>query len=84
MPKIKELDSFSEVKDHIYDNYTNLGFNYRRNIMRLVSSPELFSNSLLDTPLRQIERMFETAIDAVRKVKLHYAISFPKNSKLIN
>lgn len=84
MPKIKGLESFSEVKDHIYDNYTNLGFDYHRNIMRLVSSPELFANSLLDTPLRQIERMFETAIDAVRKVKLHYAISFPKNSKLIN
>ena len=84
MSRINGLDSFNERKEHIYDDYKHLGYAYERNILRHVLSPEIFANPLNDTPMRQIERLFENLINAVRKIKLHYAITFDKNSKLIN
>lgn len=85
MPKIYGLESFSEKKEHIYDDFKNQGYNYSENgIIHRVVSPELLANSLNDSILRSIELMFENLINAVRKIKLHYAITFPKNSKLIN
>ena len=30
MPKFKYINSFTEVEDHLYDNYTNLGFKFFR------------------------------------------------------
>ncbi len=44
----------------------------------------MFANKLNDIPLRQIERLIEHLIDAVKQIKLQYAIAFPKNSKKIN
>lgn len=84
MPRLKDITSFDEIKNHMYDDYKNLGYDYERNIIRHVVSPELMANPLNDVGLRQIERMFEFLINAVRKIKLHYAITFDKNSKLIN
>lgn len=84
MPKIDGTDTLTGVKDHIYDDYRNLGYDYRRNILRHMLTPEMFANPLNDTPMRQIERMVENLLDAVRKIKLHYALTFDKNSKLIN
>lgn len=84
MPRINELDTFDAIKHHLYDDYRNLGYNYEGNIMHNVLSPEIFGNPLNDIPIRQIERMVENLINAVRKIKLHYAVTYDKNSKLIN
>lgn len=84
MARISNLTSFSEKKHHFYDNYKNQGYQYENNIMRNVLSPEMFANPLNDVPMRQIERLIENLINAVRKIKLHFAITFDKNSKLIN
>lgn len=84
MPRIKELRSFSQVKNHMYDDYKNLGYQYEQNILRNALTPEIFANPLNDTPMRQIERLFEVMIDAARKIKLHYAITYDKDSKLLN
>ena len=82
MPKLKYIDSFHE--EHLYDNYTNEGYDYHRNLLNKVVSQEMFANKLNDIPLRQIERLIEHLIDAVKQIKLQYAIAFPKNSKKIN
>lgn len=84
MPRINGLDSFSQVKDHLYDDYKNLGYDYEGNIMRNVLSPEIFGNPMNDIPMRQMERLIEELINAVRKIKLHFAITYDKNSRLIN
>ena len=84
MPRIKNMDSFTEYTDHMYDNYKGDGYNYERHILQNVLSPELFANDLNDTNYRQIERMFEYLINAVRQIKLRFAIAFPKNSRHIN
>ena len=84
MPKLKYIDSFHEEEKHLYDNYTNEGYDYHRNLLNKVVSQEMFANKLNDIPLRQIERLIEHLIDAVKLIKLQYAIAFPKNSKKIN
>lgn len=84
MPRIKNMKSFTEVTDHMYDNIKGDGYGYERHILQNVLSPELFANRLNDTNYRQIERLFEYLINAVRQIKLTYAIAFPKDSKHIN
>ena len=84
MARLNKIDSFDETINHSYDEYTNQGYEYRRHILQNVVSPEMMANPVNDTPLRQIERLYEYLINSVRRIKLTYAIAFPKNSQLIN
>ena len=84
MPRIKNVDSLNEYTDHMYDSIKSDGYAYEQHILQNVLSPELFANKLNDTNYRQVERMFEYLINAVRQIKLTFAIAFPKNSKHIN
>lgn len=84
MSKLKHTDSYFEKEDHIHDNYTNLGYDFDRNIMKNVLSPEMFANPVNDTPMRQLERMFEFLIHQVKRIKLEYNFTLPKNSKNLN
>ena len=84
MPRLKNIESFTELTDHLYDDIKNEGYHYEQHILQNVVSPELFGNPLNDVCSRPIERCFEYMINAVRKIKLHYAIAFPKNSTHIN
>lgn len=84
MPRIHELKSFNEKKDHFYDDYKNLGYDWRGNIMRKALTPEIFANPLNDTPMRQIERIIELLIDFARQIKIQNAITYPKDTDLLN
>ena len=84
MSKLKYTNSFFEKENHIHDNYTNLGYDFDRNIMKNVLSPEMFANPVNDTPMRQLERMFEFLIHQVKRIKLEYNFTLPKNSKNLN
>lgn len=84
MARLNKIDSFDETINHLYDEYTNQGYEYKRHILQNVVSPEMMANPVNDTPLRQIERLYEYLINSVRRIKLTYAIAFPKNSQLIN
>ena len=84
MPKFKYIDSFTEAEDHLYDNYTNLGYNYEHHILKNVISPELFADPMNDAIFRQIERLFEYLINSVKQIKLSYAYTYPKNAKNLN
>ena len=52
MPKLKYIDSFHKEEKHLYDNYTNEGYDYHRNLLNKVVSQEMFANKLNDIPLR--------------------------------
>ena len=84
MARSNKIESFDETINHLYDEYKNQGYEYRRHILQNVVSPEMMANPVNDTPLRQIERLYEYLINSVRRIKLTYAIAFPKNSQLIN
>lgn len=82
MPKLTYIDTFRKT-DHIHDLYTNQGYDYHQNLLNKVVSQEMFANPVNDIPLRQVERLIEHLIDAVKDIKLTYAFAFPKNSKII-
>lgn len=84
MPKFNYINSFTEKEKHMYDDYKNLGYNYKRNILKNVVSPELFGNPMNDNMFRQIERLFEYLIDAVKRIKLSYAYTYDKNDTHLN
>lgn len=84
MPKITYINSFKDEEKHIFDNYTNLGYQYEHNLLNKVVSQEMFANPINDVPYRQIERLLENLVNQVKQIKLQYAIALPKNSKLIN
>ena len=84
MSKLKFIDSYHETDKHLYDKFTNLGYEFDNNILRNVVSPEMFANPVNDTPLRQIERMIEFLIHQVKRIKLEYNFTLPKNSKKLN
>ena len=83
MPKLSNIDTFNKTK-YIHDNKGNQGYEYHSNLLNKVLSQEMFANPINDIAFRQIERLFENLIDAVKSIKLHYAFAFDKNSKLIN
>ncbi|WQJ53489.1 MAG: hypothetical protein [Wendovervirus sonii] len=84
MAKFKKFDTFFESEHHFNDVYTNLGYDFDSNIMKNVLSPEMFANPANDTPLRQIERLIEFLVHQVKRIKLEYDFTMPKNSKKLN
>lgn len=84
MPRFKYIESFDEYEDHVFDEYKNLGYDYKHHIFKNVLSPEMFANPMNDINYRQIEKLFEHLIDAVKQIKLAYAYTYPKNAKNLN
>lgn len=83
MPKLTYLDTFKKT-NNIHDHYTNQGYEYHQNLLKKVVSQEMFANPVNDASYRQIERLFEHLIDAVKQIKLAYAFTFIKqNAKYI-
>lgn len=82
--RLQNINSFKEYEHHIHDKYTNLGYEYKHNIFKNVLSPEMFANPANDTPYRQLERMIEFLVDQVKRIKLHYNLTLPKNSTKLN
>lgn len=84
MAKLTYIENLRQAEHHAFDNYTNLGYDYKQNIMKNVLSPEMFANPLNDVPYRQIERMIEFLVDQVKRIKLEYNFTLPKNSTKLN
>lgn len=84
MAKLKNKDSYFEEENNMFNNYTNLGYHFEQNILKNVLSQEMFANPANDVPLRQIERIIEFLVNQVKRIKLEYNFTLPKNSKLLN
>ena len=82
--RIKNINSFDDYEKHAFDNYTGLGYQYERHLLNRVISPELFGNPINDIPLRQIERLMETLVNQVKRIKLSFAFALGKNAKNLN
>lgn len=84
MPRLNYIKSFSEKEKHMYDDYKNLGYDYKHHILKNVLSPELFGNPVNDMLFRQIEKLIEELIEQVKQIKLAYAYTYDKDTKNIN
>lgn len=84
MPRFDHITSFNQKEKHMYDNYKNLGYDYKRHILKNTLSPELFGNPLNDKMFRQFERLIEYLIESVKHIKLAYAYTYDKNDTHLN
>ncbi len=74
---------FDQAK-HMSDSYKNLGYDYRGKIMKKMTSPELWANSMQIPFYGKIESMINFLIEQVKHIKKTFSIAHDKNSLNIN
>ena len=84
MPRFTQITSFNEEEHHIYDNYRNLGYNYEHHIFKNVLSPKLFGNPINDILYRQLEKLIEHLVNAVKQIKVSVSYIHDKHAKNLN
>jgi len=76
--------SYNYRGKHINDNFLNLGYNYKGNILKKMTSPELWSNPLQIPMYKQLESMITYLLEYVKEIKKSYSIAYDKNTTRIN
>lgn len=69
---------------HFNDVFLNLGYNYKGNILKNGTSPELWANPLQIPMLNTIESFLYFLIEQAKYVKKWYSISHDINTTNIN
>jgi hypothetical protein len=62
------------------DQYKNLGYDYRGKILRKMTSPELWANSVQYSFFQRIEAMIDFIIEQVKYIKKTFSIAHDKDS----
>ena len=70
--------------EHCRDNYLNLGFDYRKNLLPKTLSKQLFANDKNGGMLLQIQKLVFFLIEETKILKTRFTFAVNKNSKLIN
>jgi hypothetical protein len=65
---------------HNNDEFKNLGYNYRGQILKRITSPELWSNPLQTPLIGQIESMMTYILEQAKMVKKWMSIAHDKDS----
>lgn len=66
--------------EHFNDNYKNLGYNYKGNILKNTTSPELWSNPLQRGMIGQLEVLLEFLIEYTKSIKKTFSIAHNKDA----
>ena len=74
---------FDQAK-HINDQYKNLGYDYRGKIMKKMTSPEMWANSIQIPFYGKFEAIINFLIEQVKMIKKTFSIAHNKNSTNIN
>ena len=74
---------FDQVK-HLNDQYKNLGYDYHGKILKKMTSPELWANSMQIPFYGKMEGMINFIIEQVKYIKKTMSIAHEKNSININ
>ena len=72
------------ISEHAQDVYTDLGFDYRGQVLKKSVSPIIFNNENNSKILGEIDKMIVMLIDTVKQIKLQYMISLNKNDRNVN
>jgi DNA modification methylase len=64
---------------HINDYFINAGYNYRGNILRKTTSPELWANPIQASMYKYLESLIIFLIEHVKEIKRSYSIAHDKN-----
>lgn len=76
--------SARDIAIHSQDLYTDLGYDYRKNIFTKTISNIIENNDNNKHILDNIQNMIVFLIDAVKQIKLQYMISLDKNDRNLN
>lgn len=69
---------------HVQDNFTDLGYDYRKSIFKKTISKVIYRNDNNRMILNEIEKMIVYLIDTVKQIRLQYMISLDKNDRNVN
>ncbi len=78
--RYKVRPSYLHAAKHINDNYKNLGFNYRGEILKRTTSPELWANPLQVPFYGQLEAMIVFLFEQAKYIKKTFSIAHDKES----
>jgi len=76
-------DYYRQAK-HLEDNFKNLGYDYRGNILKNMTSPELWANPIQIPFYSKIEALINFLIEQVKYIKKYFSIAHDKESIHIN
>lgn len=69
---------------HFNDQLKNLGYDYRGQILRKTTSPELWANPLQTSLYGRIEAMITFMLESAKSVKKHFSFAHDKDTTQIN
>lgn len=76
--------SYMNQANHANDVFLNTGYNYRGNILKNGTSPELWSNPQQVGMYSKLEGMLIYLIESTKLIKKWFSIAHDKNTSRIN
>jgi hypothetical protein len=76
--------SYMGQAKHINDFFTNLGYDYRGNILKNGTSPELWANPQQIGLYGKLEGMLGYVLESAKMIKKWFSIAHDKNTTRIN
>jgi len=75
---------YYEQANHLNDNFKNLGYDYRNQILKKTTSPELWANPLQTSFYGRIEGMLTMVLEQVKSIKKTFSYAHDRDSTNIN
>jgi len=76
--------SYMNQAKHINDIFLNLGYDYRGNILKNGTSPEIWANPQQTSMYARLEGMITYVLESAKMIKKWFSIAHDKNSTRIN
>jgi len=80
----KIRSSYLNQAKHLNDEFKNLGYDYRGNMLKNGTSPELWANPQQISMYARLEGMLNFILDSSKMVKKWFSIAHDKNTTQIN
>lgn len=82
--RFKVRPSYMNQAKHINDFFINLGYDYRGNILKNGTSPELWANPQQTPMYGRLEGMITYILENAKLIKKWFSIAHDKNTTRIN
>ena len=76
--------SYMNQAKHINDYFINMGYDYRGNILKNGTSPELWANPQQIGMYGKLEAMLTYVLESAKMIKKWFSIAHDKNTTRIN
>jgi len=76
--------SYLSQAKHSNDYFLNLGYDYRGNLLKNTTSPELWANPIQISLFGRLEGMLTYVLEQVKIIKKHMSIAHSKDDLNIN